>query len=98
VQPVAAALNLRAFQLKVWLTVIFSVAAVLALLGFAGAHYYKAAKATADVVSVKVEPVEAGDLVEVVAAPTRRFPWMPRRSSTPAPIRQCSPTTSTRSA
>lgn len=55
--------------MKIWLTVIFSVAAVLALLGFAGAHYYKAAKATSDVVSVKVEPVETGDLVEVVAAP-----------------------------
>ena len=55
--------------MKVWLTVIFSVAAVGVLLVLTGAHYYHAAKATADVVSVKTEPVESGDLVELVATP-----------------------------
>lgn len=55
--------------MKVWLTVIFSVAAVGVLLVLTGAHYYRAAKATADVPSVKTEPVETGDLVEVVATP-----------------------------
>lgn len=55
--------------MKIWLTVSFSLAAVLVLLGLLGAHYYRAAKATSEIVSVRVEPVETGDLVELVAAP-----------------------------
>lgn len=55
--------------MKVWVGVIVSVAAVLGLLVLAGAHYYKAATATAEIVSVKVEPVQVGDLVELVSAP-----------------------------
>lgn len=55
--------------MKLWLTVILSVVAVLVLLGLVGAHYYHAAKATGEVVTVKVEPVQTGDLVELVAAP-----------------------------
>jgi HlyD family secretion protein len=55
--------------LKVWVAVIVSVAAGLGLLALAGAHYYKAANATAELVAVKVEPVRVGDLVELVSAP-----------------------------
>jgi HlyD family secretion protein len=55
--------------LKFWLTVIGSVAGVLVLLVLTGAHYYHAAKTTGDINTVKVEPVQTGDLVELVATP-----------------------------
>ena len=55
--------------MKVVLTVIISVVVVLGLLVLVGAHYYHAATAVAETVTVRVEPVASGDLVEVIASP-----------------------------
>jgi HlyD family secretion protein len=66
-QPVVAVSIWR--PLKVFFTVLISIAMVLGLLVLGGAYYYRSIIPADAPVVVKSEPVEFGDLFEAVAAP-----------------------------
>ncbi|HSU67432.1 MAG TPA: efflux RND transporter periplasmic adaptor subunit, partial [Tepidisphaeraceae bacterium] len=55
--------------MKFIVAISLSVVLLLGLLVLVGAHYYRSRSGAADLVSVKVEPIATGDLVEIVACP-----------------------------